>query len=263
MNPRRDAIVDLTERVAIVPGGSGGIGAGVSQLLGTCGAQVIVGYHLARDRADEVVAEIENRGGRARAERVNVLDGDEVERIVQRAVEDYGRIDILANCVGWQGDWELFKDQSPSAWSEIVDLYLMGALRLSHAVIGHMVTQGYGRVVLLTSDGAKVGESGSAVANGALGGINSFAKCLAREVARHGVTVNTVCPGPVEGATLERLAQSGGIGSKVVASLTNVVPMKRVGQPREVAAMVAFLASDAAGYMTGQAISVSGGLTMS
>jgi 2-hydroxycyclohexanecarboxyl-CoA dehydrogenase len=138
----------------------------------------------------------------------------------------------------------------------------MAFVNLSHAVIGSMVRQGSGRILSIGSDGGKVGQSGAAVGSAAHGGLIAFAKALAREVGRFGVTVNIVCPGPTEGPTLEALRSRGNTGSKIVEEMIRRVPMKRAGTARELAATMAFLASEEGGYITGQAISVSGGLTM-
>jgi 2-hydroxycyclohexanecarboxyl-CoA dehydrogenase len=174
-------------------------------------------------------------------------------------------VDILANCLGWSGHtlFSLFTEQKPQMWKDCVQIELMAAIYLSDAVIHHMVGRGYGRIITVGSDSSKVGETGAAASSAARAGNNAFSKSLARETGRHGITVNTVCPGPTDTPILDKLASSGGTGEKIVAALVRSIPMKRIGTPREVANAVAFLASDAASYITGQAISVSGGLTMS
>ncbi len=191
-------------------------------------------------------------------------DLKDVEGWVADVRAAYGRIDVLASCVGWRSGegFVLFAEQPPDVWQDLIAVQLMGFVNLAHAVVPHMVAQGAGRIIQVGSDGGKVGQSGAAVASAAHGGMIAFAKALAREVGRNGVTVNVVCPGPTEGPTLEGLRNRGTTGSKIVEEMIRRVPLKRPGTGREIAGTMAFLASEAGGYITGQAISVSGGLTM-
>jgi 2-hydroxycyclohexanecarboxyl-CoA dehydrogenase len=144
-----------------------------------------------------------------------------------------------------------------------MDIEMMSLAYQAHAVIFHMIERRYGRIVTVGSDSSKVGESGAAMSAAARAGNNAFSKSLAREVGRFGITVNTVCPGPTDTPILDALQSSGDTGEKLVAKLKVLNAMKRIGTPQEVANAAVFLASDAASYITGQAISVSGGLTMS
>ena len=263
-SPVDGPLVDLRGRVALVPGASGGIGCAVGEVLAECGADVILGYNRNSAKAEEVREKAEGLGRRARAERIDATDSNEVKRWVDHTIEQFGQIDIVANCLGWHGHdrFVLFTDQSPEGWRELVDIELMATVYFAHHVIHHMMDRRYGRLVSVGSDSSKVGESGAAVSAAARGGINAFSKSLAREVGRYNVTVNTVCPGPVDTPVLNSLMRSGDIGEKIVKALMRAVPMKRIATPREIANMVAFLSSDAASFVTGQAISVSGGLTM-
>lgn len=257
-------LVDLSGRVAIVPGASGGIGSAVGELLAECGADLFLGYGSNQARVLEVQEHARNLGRRAIAHPLDATDPEAIKSWVQTAIKEFGRVDILANCLGWKGhtSFVLFTAQSPVAWRKCVDIELMAAIYLSDAVIHHMIERKYGRIITVGSDSSKVGETGAAASSAARAGNNAFSKALARETGRHGVTVNTVCPGPTDTPVLDQLVSSGDVGEKIVAALVRSIPMKRVGTPREVASAVAFLASDAASYITGQAISVSGGLTM-
>lgn len=222
--------------------------------------------HLSyRSRKDEA-AELEVYGSakgqkKVIARRVDVADNAAVVNWVDQVIDQHGQVHALVTSVGWQGDWKLFKDQDATIWEEIVSINYLGPVRLSKALVPHLLQKGNGRCVFVGSDSGKVGESGAAVLGGALGGLNAFAKGLAREVARHGVTVNTVCPGPVDTPILRQL-NSSEFGAKIVPALIRAIPMKRIAQPTEIAAVVDFLVSDAASFVTGQNISVSGGLTM-
>ena len=259
-----DHLVDLTGRVAIVPGASGGIGSVVAEVLAECGADVVLGYGSNRERVDEVLDRARTLGRRTSAHSVDATDPVAIKAWVDQTIRDYGQVDILANCLGWKGhtSFSLFTEQDPASWRACIDIELMACIYFADAVIRHMLERKYGRIITIGSDSSKVGESGAAASAASRAGNNAFSKSLARESSRHGITINTVCPGPTETPILDQLSSSGDTGQKIVAALVRSVPMKRIGTPREVANAVAFLASDAASYITGQAISVSGGLTM-
>jgi 2-hydroxycyclohexanecarboxyl-CoA dehydrogenase len=193
---------------------------------------------------------------------VDATDLDSVRHWVSAAERELGPASLLCNCVGWAGPMRPFLETSPEEWPAILDLELMAGLRLAAVAVPGMVERGWGRVVNLASDSAKAGESGLAVSAAGRGGLAAFGRSLARELARHRVTVNTVCPGPVETPALEALAASP-LGERLLPAMLRAVPLRRAGRPEEVAALFAFLCSEDAGYMTGQTLSVSGGLTMS
>lgn len=255
-------MIDLSGQVALVPGGSGGIGSHVAELLAECGADIALGYHANAERAEQVAETIRAMGRKVRLDRLEATDLAASHAWAAAVLDEFGRLDILANCCGWNGPFGLFSAQDPAQWSRILAIELTACLNLSHAVVDHMVARRSGRIITIGSESGKAGLSGSAVSAAARGGVNAFSKSLAREVGRHAVTVNVVCPGPTETPVLDRLRAQGETGQKLVQGLVTSIPMKRVGTPREVAAVVAFLASGDGGFITGQAISVSGGLTM-
>jgi 2-hydroxycyclohexanecarboxyl-CoA dehydrogenase len=160
---------------------------------------------------------------------------------------------------GWD-ELRPFLETDEEFWERVIEVNYKGCLRVTRAVLPGMVERGFGRVVNIGSDAGRVGSSLEAVYSGAKGAVIAFTKTVAREVARAGVTANTVCPGPTRTAMLKAMAESG--RERLVESLTRAVPMRRLGEPEDVAAAVAFLASERAGFITGQTLSVSGGLTM-
>lgn len=255
--------LDLSGQFALVPGGSGGIGSHVAEVLAECGADIVVGYHSNPTRAEQVVAKAQALGRRARAEKIDAADYGAVKAWVDRNAAEFGSIDILATCVGWfERGFSLFKDQTPEQWPPMIAQQFWAQVYLAHAVLPGMIARKAGRIITLGSDGAKGGQSGVAVACGGVAGVIAFSKSLAREVGRYGITVNVVCPGPTVTPVLELMLSQGDVGAKLVEGAIKHIPLKRAGEAREVAAAFAFLASAGGGYITGQALSVSGGLTM-
>jgi 2-hydroxycyclohexanecarboxyl-CoA dehydrogenase len=170
-------------------------------------------------------------------------------------------VDVLVNNAGWDR-FQNFVDTQPEDWEALIDINLRGPLNMHHVVLPGMVARGTGRIINISSDAARVGSSGESVYSACKGGMISFSKTLAREVARQGITVNVVCPGPTDTPILRGFLGEGEAGKKVYDALVRAIPMKRVGQPDDIPGIVAFLASDEAAFITGQVISVSGGLTM-
>ena len=236
--------------VALVTGGARGIGRAIALALTEAGQTVAVG-DLRADSAD--AGEL--------AVALDVTDTASVAEAVAAVEEALGPIDVLVNNAGWD-ELRPFLDTDEEFWDRVIEVNFKGALRTCHRVVPGMVERGYGRVVNIGSDAARVGSSLEAVYSGAKGGVVAFTKTLAREVARHGVTANAVCPGPTETPMLEQMMAEGDQGAKVLEAMRRAVPMRRLGKPEDIAAAVAFLASEQAGFITGQTLSVSGGLTM-
>ena len=213
--------------------------------------------------AAETVASIEAAGGVARAYRVDVTSTDSVTAGHLAVVDELGPVEIMVNCAGWD-EFYLFVDTDEAFWDRVIEINYKGVLRWTHQVLPGMLERRWGRILNIASDAARVGSSLEAVYAGAKGGVVSFTKTIAREAARAGVTANVVCPGPTDTELLRSAAASQGDNAeKFLGALSRAVPMGRIGQPGEVAAAVAFLCSEDAGYITGQTLSVSGGLTMS
>jgi len=247
------------KRVAFVSGAARGIGRGIAEKLAADGRAVAIG-DLLGEEARETALAIEKNGGSAIAVTLDVTSTDSVAAAVAETTERLGAIDVLVNNAGWD-ELHPFLETDEPFWDRVIDVNFKGVLRLTKAVLPGMVDRRWGRIVSISSDAGRVGSSGESVYAGAKGAIIAFMKTIAREVARNGVTANAVCPGPTDTAMLQQV-MSGEGGDKVRDAMTRAVPMKRLGTPEDIAAAVAFLASEDAGYITGQALSVSGGLTM-
>jgi 2-hydroxycyclohexanecarboxyl-CoA dehydrogenase len=252
----------MSNRVALVTGGAQGIGKGIATTLGKEGFRVAVA-DLNLPVAEETAKEISAAGGEAIAVEIDVTSTDSVRSAVATVEAELGPIEVVVNNAGWD-DFMPFVKTTEEFWDKILDINYKGALRVIHTVVPGMMERGFGRVINIGSDAGRVGSSMEAVYSGAKGGIIAFTKTLAREVARKGVTANTVCPGPTDTPALRKFIEGAGgdDAEKVVAGMTNAVPMKRLGTPEDVGPAVAFFASDGAGFVTGQTLSVSGGLTM-
>jgi 2-hydroxycyclohexanecarboxyl-CoA dehydrogenase len=242
----------LEDKIAIVTGAGQGIGRAIADKLAAAGATVVV-TDLDEASADQTAAGLPG----AVAIRADVTDRQDVQAAVDRVMQQFGRVDVLVNNAGWDKA-SPFVDSDPADWDRAIAVNLYGVLHTCKAVLPIMAGQGGGAVVNLGSDAGRVGSSGEAVYSAAKGGVIAFTKSLAREMARHQVRVNCVCPGPTDTALFASFA-----GPKLREALTKAIPFRRLGQPADVANVVAFLASDEAAFVTGQTLSVSGGLTMS
>lgn len=249
----------MTRRIALVTGGAGGIGRAIAHALADDGRSVAVG-DLRAAEASEVAAEIQRGGAEAVGVGLDVTDAGSVAGAVERVGAELGPIEVLVNNAGWD-ELHPFLETDEPFWDRVIDVNYKGCLRVTRAVLPAMVERRFGRVVNIGSDAGRVGSSLESVYSGAKGAVIAFTKTIAREVARSGVTANTVCPGPTRTPLLEQMAERGP-GGRLIESLERAVPMRRLGEPEDVAAAVAYLASDRAGFVTGQTLSVSGGLTM-
>ena len=247
------------ERTALVTGAGSGIGRAIALALAADGRAVAVA-DVAEDAARETAAMIASDGGPAHAVKLDVTDGESVDAGVEKARAKLGSIEIVVNNAGWD-ELVPFLETDESFWDRVIDVNFKGCLRVTRAVLPPMVHASWGRVVNIGSDAGRVGSSLESVYAGSKAAVIAFTKTIAREVARSGVTANTVCPGPTRTPLLQGMASREG-GEKLISSLERAVPMRRLGEPEDVAAAVAFLASERAGYITGQTLSVSGGLTM-
>ncbi len=251
----------LEGRVAIVTGAAGGIGRAICRRFVDEGVSII-----ALDVNDEALKELVAGFG-AQASRLfpvaaDIADYAAVEDAVARGVARFGKLDILVNNAGWDIA-KPFLQSEPDLWDRIIAINLRGPLNLHKAALPHLIAAGGGKIVNIASDAGRVGSSGEAVYSACKGGIISFSKTIARECARDNIRVNAVCPGPTDTALLRSFAGGGEYGQKIYEGLKRAIPLRRLGQPDDIPGIIAFLSSDDADFITGQVISVSGGLTMS
>jgi 2-hydroxycyclohexanecarboxyl-CoA dehydrogenase len=248
----------LSGKIALVTGAAGGIGRAI------CRRFVEESVHVAALDIDE--AGLGRLGGEL-GEAVllpvacDITNHGAVADAVKGVVGRLGRIDILINNAGWDAPKQ-FLDTTQDFWTKVIAINLLGPLNLHHIVLPHMVEAKGGAVVNIASDAGRVGSSGEAVYAACKGGIIAFTKTLARECARHGIRLNAVCPGPTDTPLLRSFLAEGEYGQKLYEGLKRAIPLRRLGEPGDLPGIVAFLASADAGFITGEVISVSGGLTM-
>lgn len=244
----------LEDKVAFVTGAASGIGRATAVRLGEEGCSVAA----ADLNADGAAATASSIGERAVGLGIDVTDLESVRSAVGEAERQLGPIEILVNCAGWD-KVEPFLDSTVETWDRVIEINLKGVIRCTRAVLDGMISRGSGSIVSISSDAGRVGSSGEVVYSGAKAGIIGFSKGVARETARHGLRVNVVCPGPTNTPLMAATSEAN---PRLGEALVKAIPFRRLAEPHEIAAAVAFMASGDAAFITGQTLSVSGGLTM-
>jgi len=249
----------LKDKTVIVTGGANGIGAAICRRLAEEGCIVGI-FDLDKAASEKLVDEIRTSGGRASFHAVDISDYVAVQRAVEAFESASGPTALLVNNAGWDRALA-FLDSAPEFWNKVIAINLYGPINMCHVVLRGMAARNFGRVVNVASDAGRVGSSGEAVYSACKGGVIALTKTLARELVGKGLILNTLCPGPTDTAILRSFLE-GPDGARIAEGLKRAIPMRRFGAPEDYPGLVAFLLSDDAAYMTGQTISVSGGLTM-
>jgi 2-hydroxycyclohexanecarboxyl-CoA dehydrogenase len=241
-------------KTAVVTGAASGIGRATAEAFALAGARVVLG-DINEEAGEAVAGALAVRGAEVEYLRVDVTDPASVEAFGKGATARYGQVDILASVAGW-GKTEPFVKNSPEFWKKLIDLNLVGTIMVTRAFLDPMIERNSGKIVTVASDAGRVGSLGETVYSGAKGGVIAFSKGLAREMARHNITVNCVCPGPTDTPLM------AAVPDKIKDAFARVTPMHRLAQPAEIADAILFFASSHSNFVTGQVLSVSGGLTM-
>lgn len=248
------------DTTVVVTGGAGGIGTALCRGFAAEGAKVAV-LDRVGDAAANVADELRSQGVRALGVSCDITERSSVDAAVAQVADELGPIDVLVNNAGWDL-FVPFLDTAPEDWARLIDINLVGALNMHHAILPGMVERNAGRIVNVSSDAARVGSSGEAVYAACKAGLVAFSKTLAREHSRHGITFNVVCPGPTDTALLATVTDTSANPEKLREAFRRAIPLGRLGQPDDLVGAVLFFASAEASFVTGQVLSVSGGLTM-
>ena len=247
--------LSLKDRVAVVTGGSRGIGRAIALEFASRGAAVVVNYHKSPEAANEVVKQIVDAGGKAAAFQADVSNFKQAEDLVKFALETFGDLHILVNNAGITRD-TLIMMMSEADWDAVIDTNLKSTFNCSKAAVKHMMRKRYGRIVNIASVAGQMGNPGQANYSASKGGQIALTKSLGRELATRNITVNALAPGFVDTEILDAMSQ------ETLESALKMVPLGRKGKPEEIAYAAAFLASDQAAYITGQVLGVDGGMAM-
>ena len=241
-------------KTAVVTGAASGIGRATAQAFAQAGAHVLLA-DINREMGEAAAAAICAQGQGADYFHVDITDAQSIEAFRQAALARRGRVDIVANVAGW-GRTEPFVENKPEFWRKLIDLNFLGTVMVTRAFVDGMMERRSGRIVTVASDAGRVGSLGETVYSGTKGGVIAFTKALAREMARYDVTVNCVCPGPTDTPLM------AAVPDKMKEAFARVTPMRRLAKPSEIADAILFFAGPQAQFVTGQVLSVSGGLTM-
>jgi len=247
--------LSLENKVAVVTGGSRGIGRAVALELAARGAAVVVNYNSSPDAANEVVKQIQEAGGKAASFQADVSDFKQAEGLIKFAVETFGDLSILVNNAGITKD-TLIMMMSEADWDAVINTNLKSTFNCSKAAVKHMMRKRTGRVINMASIAGQMGNAGQVNYSASKGGQIAFTKALAREVASRNITVNAIAPGFVDTEILDAMPP------EVLEAAIKMVPLGRKGKPEEIAYAVSFLASDQAAFITGQVLGVDGGMAM-
>ena len=250
----------LQDKTAIITGSGRGMGRSAALLFASEGAQVAI-VDIRSEEGNSVVKEIKDAGGEAIFVQTDLTKRSEVESMVEQVIKQFGKIDILITNAGWD-EIKFFLDQDPADWENMVNLNLMHHIYCCRAVLPHMIERTYGKIVTCSSDAGRSGNPGESIYSACKGGVIAFTKTLAREMGRNNITVNCVSPGITDTPLAEEMAAKHPAGEKIRESVIRATPLRRTAQPEEIAYAYLYFASDESSFVTGQVLSVSGGMLM-
>lgn len=248
---------DIAGCKVVVSGGASGIGRATAIRLAQLGADVAI-FDIDEMSAGETLKSVADTGRRGVFVRTDITDFAQVKDSVAKVLAEFGRIDALASVAGWN-EHSFFTEQAPEFWHKVVAINLWGQIHTARAVLDHMIERRKGAIVTVGSDAGRIGTNGETIYAAAKGGVIAFTKSLAREVTRFGIRVNCVCPGVSDTPMFRTVVEHQ---PKILDSIVKLIPMRRIARPDEQAEAIVFLASDSASYITGQTLSVNGGLNM-